>query len=178
MSKKKKADTRASAPKRKYGVTEMEMALLEYVRTDFAAYQAEKVTGIHHTSIKRAWDALSLEEKDRYRDRANVVRDAVEQRIIAEEIAVVGEVTAKLKEISDLALNELRDRLKDELRRFEMKDADLLNIATKCLALFDESMKDKTEENTTSATITNIYNILDNSIQEHLTLKTYDYDEE
>lgn len=177
MARKKKADTRAFAPKKRYGVTEMDMALLEYVRTDFAAYQAEKITGIHHTSIKRAWDNLSLEEKDRYRDRANVVRDAVEQQIISREVEVVSEVTAKLKEISDLALDELRYRLKDELRRFEMKDADLLNIATKCLTLVEDSMKDKDDENIPSATITNIYNILDNSIQEHLTLTTYDYDE-
>lgn len=156
----------------------MELALMEYVRAGFSTYQAQKLTGIHHTRIKRAWEGLSLEERDRYIDRAGIVKDAVEQHIISEEIAVVSELTGKLKEVGSLALAELKARLEDDLRRMDMKDADLITIATKCLTMFEKNISEVEGKEEQSATITNIYNILDNSIQENLQINAYNYDEE
>lgn len=156
----------------------LEFAIMEFVRCGFSTYQAEKLTGIHHTRIKRAWEGLSLEERDRYIERAGVVKDAVEQHIISQEIAVVSELTEKLKEVGNLALDELKARLEDELRRIEMKDADLIAIATKCLTLFEKNLADVENEDKPSATITNIYNILDNSIQENLQINSYNHDED
>lgn len=155
----------------------MELAIIEYVRAGFSTYQAQKLTGIHHTRIKRAWEALSLEERDRYIERAGVVKDAVEQHIISEEIAIVSELTDKLKEVGNLALDEIKARLQDEFRRTEMKDADLITIATKCLTLFDKNISEVEGKDEPSASVTNIYNILDNSIQENLQINSYNYED-
>lgn len=183
MAKKKKTKQDATAPRRKrtpkYTVVQMDMALMEFVRSGGSNYAAEKATGVHHTQIQRAWEGLTENERNEYRLRARDVCDAVTEQIFQKEVAIVSEVTAKLKEISDLALDELRDRLKDDARKWEMKDADLINIATKCLAIVDTNTKQKEEEDAKQPTsITNIFNILDNSIQENLQLNTFNYDDE
>ena len=164
--------------KSKYKQTQMDMALLEYVRCNFSTWEAEKVTEVHHTAIQRAWDALSEEERDSYRERAKTICDLVEENITHREVAVVSEVTEKLREIGDLALDEIRARLKDELRRMEIKDADLINIATKCIAIVDDNTRLKLEEKPDQNTsITKIYNIFENSIQENLQINSVKYED-
>ena len=91
---------------------------------------------------------------------------------------MVSELTGKLKEVGSLALAELKARLEDDLRRMDMKDADLITIATKCLTMFEKNISEVEGKEEQSATITNIYNILDNSIQENLQINAYNYDEE
>lgn len=161
----------------RYNVTQMDMALLEYVRSGGSSWEAEKITQVHHTAVQRAWDALSEEERNEYRNRAKDVYEAVTEQIFQKEVAVVSEITIKLKEISDLALDELRDRLKDELRRTEVKDADLITIATKCLALADNKTSNTEDNSHTNSSVVNIYNILDNSIQENLQLNVFKHEE-
>lgn len=177
MAKKK-----TSTPKKKrtprYTFTQMDIALLEYVRSGGSNWEAEKVSGVHHTAIQRAWEALTESERNEYRSRAKDVCEAVTEQIFQKEVAVVSEATQKLREVSDLALDELRERLKDEFRRTEIKDADLINIATKCLAMVENNTRVKEEGSTQPTSVTNIYNILDNSIQENLQLNTFSYDEE
>jgi hypothetical protein len=175
MGKKNKE---ATTKRKRTAPVEVELALIEYVRADYSTYQAEKLTGIHHTRIKRLWESLSLEEKDRYIERAGVVKDAVEQHIISEEIAVVSELTGNLKEVGNLALDELKARLQDDLRRMDMKDADLIAIATKCLTMFEKNISEVEDKEGPSASVTNIYNILDNSIQENLQINAYNYEKE
>lgn len=179
MAKKKKttSPTRKRTPK--YSVVQMDMALMEFVRSGGSNYTAEKITGVHHTQIQRAWDGLTEAERNEYRMRARDVCDAVTEEVFQREVAIVSEVTAKLKEIGDMALEELRERLKDDLRRMEIKDADLLNIATKCIAIVDENTRLKEENKPTeSASITKIYNIFDNSIQENLQINSYKHETE
>lgn len=177
MAKKKTTTTKKKRTPR-YTFTQMDIALLEYVRSGGSNWEAEKVSGVHHTAIQRAWEALTENERNEYRNRAKDVCEAVTEQIFQKEVAVVSEATEKLREVSDLALNELRERLKDELRRTEIKDADLINIATKCLAMVDNNTRAKEEVSTQPTSVTNIYNILDNSIQENLQLNTFSYDEE
>lgn len=177
MAKKKTTTTKKKRTPR-YTFTQMDIALLEYVRSGGSNWEAEKVSGVHHTAIQRAWEALTENERNEYRNRAKDVCEAVTEQIFQKEVAVVSEATEKLREVSDLALDELRERLKDELRRTEIKDADLINIATKCLAMVDNNTRAKDEVSTQPTSVTNIYNILDNSIQENLQLNTFSYDEE
>ena len=146
----------------------MDMALLEYVRCGGSAWQASKITTVHHRSIQRAWEKLTEEQKLEYRQRAEAVTDIVEDTIIAQEVAVISETTARLKEIGNLALEELKARLSDELRRYEMKDADLINIATKCLAMADENTRRDDSEKKVTLNVGQMFNLIDNSIQENL----------
>ena len=153
----------------------MDMALIEYVRCGYSAWQASKIANVHHRSIERAWNKLSEEERAVYIERANTVADIVEDTIIAQEVAVISETTTRLKKIGNLALDELEARLGDELRRFEMKDADLINIATKCLAMADENMRRNEEEKKVTVNVGQMFNLIDNSIQENLTQhRTYE----
>ena len=149
--------------------TLMDMALIEYVRCGYSAWQASKITNVHHQSIKRAWDKLSEEERAIYVQRADTVADIVENTIIAQEVAVISETTARLKKIGNLALDELESRLSDDLRRFDMKDADLINIATKCLTLADENTRRNEEEKKVTVNVGQMFNLIDNSIQDNLT---------
>ncbi len=176
MAKKKTSIAHRKRATR-YNVTQMDMALLEYVRSGGSSWEAEKITQVHHTAVQRAWDALSEEERNEYRNRAKDVHEAVTEQIFQKEVAVVSEITIKLKEISDLALDELRDRLKDELRRTEVKDADLITIATKCLALADNKTSNTDDNSHPNSSVVNIYNILDNSIQENLQLNVFKHEE-
>lgn len=178
MAKKKKTTTPTRKRTPKYSVVQMDLALLEFVRSGGSSYAAQKITGIHHTQIQRSWEALTETERNEYRARSRDVCDAVTEEVFQREVAIVSEVTAKLKEISDLALDEIRERLKDDLRRFEMKDADLLNIATKCLAIIESNTKQEEEEQSQQTSITTIFNVFDNSIQESLTQSTYNYESE
>lgn len=172
---KVKEQKKTLSTKRKRSVR-MDMALLELARTG-SSWEAEQITEVHHTTIQRAWDKLSEEERDIYYSRANTICDVVAQKITTEEVGVICEVTEKLREISNLALDEIRARLKDELRRVEMKDADLINIATKAIALVEENTRLKEDnKDKTPASVTTIFNIFDNAIQENLTLKSYDYE--
>ena len=175
IKEEKKPKSKSKVPK-----SQMDVALLEYVRSNFSTWQSEQVTGVHHTTIQRAWDNLSEAERQSYRERAQSICDIVEQEIVDKEIAtVVSEVTAKLKEIGDMALDELRERLKDDLRRMEIKDADLINIITKGIALVKENTQTKDEENAqANQKITQVFNILDQSIQEHLTISSMSYEEQ
>ena len=176
MAKKKEVATRKKRTPR-YTVTEMDMALLEFVRSGGSNWQAEKVSGVHHTAIQRAWEGLTEGERNEYRNRAKDVCEAVTEQIFQKEVAIVSEITAKLTEIGNLALDELRERLNDDLRRMDMKDADLINIATKCLALADENTKAKEEEQKSQpSSVTNIFNLFDNSIQENLQLNSYKHE--
>lgn len=147
----------------------MDMALIEYVRCGYSAWQASKIANVHHRSIERAWNKLSEQERAVYIERANTVADIVEDTIIAQEVAVISETTTRLKKIGNLALDELEARLGDELRRFEMKDADLINIATKCLAMADENTRRNEEEKKVTVNVGQMFNLIDNSIQENLT---------
>lgn len=147
----------------------MEMALIEYVRCGYSAWQASKIANVHHRSIERAWNKLSEQERAIYIERANTVADIVEDTIIAQEVAVISETTTRLKKIGNLALDELEARLGDELRRFEMKDADLINIATKCLTMADENTRRSEEEKKVTVNVGQMFNLIDNSIQENLT---------
>lgn len=178
MSKKTipKNSVSKAAKKRASKVT-MDMALMEYVRCGDSAWQASKLTAIHHTTIQRAWDRLSESERAVYRERAQMVTNAVEDAIIAQEVAVIGDITMKMQELGSLALDELRSRLTDDLRRMDMKDADLINIATKCLAMVKENTQSQEDKETAkSKSVTNIFNILDQSIQEHLTITSKEYE--
>lgn len=153
----------------------MDMALIEYVRCGYSAWQASKIANVHHRSIERAWNKLSEDERAVYIERANTVADIVEDTIIAQEVAVISETTARLKKIGNLALDELEARLGDELRRFEMKDADLINIATKCLAMADENTRRNEDEKKVTVNVGQMFNLIDNSIQENLTQhRTYE----
>lgn len=178
MSKKtmpKNPVTKAS--KNRASKVSMDMALIEYVRCGDSAWQASKITSIHHTTIQRAWDRLSESERAVYRERAQVVTNSVEDAIIAQEVAVIGDITMKMQEIGSLALDELRSRLANDLRRMDMKDADLINIATKCLAMVKENTQSQEDKETAkSKSVTNIFNILDQSIQEHLTITSKEYE--
>lgn len=147
----------------------MEMALIEYVRCGYSAWQASKIANVHHRSIERAWNKLSEDERAIYIERANTVADIVEDTIIAQEVAVISETTTRLKKIGNLALDELEARLGDELRRSEMKDADLINIATKCLAMADENTRRNEDEKKVTVNVGQMFNLIDNSIQENLT---------
>ena len=147
----------------------MEMALIEYVRCGYSAWQASKIANVHHRSIERAWNKLSEDDRAIYVERANTVADIVEDTIIAQEVAVISETTTRLKKIGNLALDELEARLGDELRRFEMKDADLINIATKCLTMADENTRRSEEEKKVTVNVGQMFNLIDNSIQENLT---------
>ena len=149
--------------------TLMEMALIEYVRCGYSAWQASKIANVHHRSIERTWNKLSEQERAIYIERANTVADIVEDTIIAQEVAVISETTTRLKKIGNLALDELEARLGDELRRFEMKDADLINIATKCLAMADENTRRNEDEKKVTVNVGQMFNLIDNSIQENLT---------
>ena len=149
--------------------TLMEMALIEYVRCGYSAWQASKIANVHHRSIERTWNKLSEQERAIYIERANTVADIVEDTIIAQEVAVISETTARLKKIGNLALDELESRLSDDLRRFEMKDADLINIATKCLTMADENTRRSEEEKKVTVNVGQMFNLIDNSIQENLT---------
>jgi hypothetical protein len=170
---KVKEQKKTLSSKRKRSV-KMDMALLEYARTG-SSWEAEQITDLHHTTIQRAWDKLSEEERDIYYGRANTICDVVAQKITNEEVEAICEVTEKLREISNLALDEIRARLTDDIRRMEMKDADLINIATKAIAIVDENTRTKEDDkSTTPASVTTIFNIFDNAIQENLTLKSYD----
>lgn len=156
----------------------IDVALLEYVRCGDSAWRASKIAGVSHTTIQRAWDKMSEEERAVYRERAAVITETVEDRIIAQEVKVVTEVTEKLQEVGNLALDELRSRLNDDLRRMEMKDADLINIATKCLGLAEDNLKTKEEQkNNVTMNVAQMFNILDNSIQEHLQKSSMIYEE-
>lgn len=147
----------------------MDMALIEYVRCGYSAWQASKIANVHHRSIERAWNKLSEQERAIYIERANTVADIVEDTIIAQEVAVISETTTRLKEIGNLALDELKSRLSDELRRYEMKDADLINIATKCLTMADENTRRSEGEKKVTVNVGQMFNLIDNSIQENLT---------
>ena len=165
------------AAKSRASKVSMDMALLEYARCGNSAWQASKITAIHHTTIQRAWDRLSADEQASYRERAMTITDAVEDIIISQEVAVISDVTLKLQELGNLALDELRSRLSDDLRRMDMKDADLINIATKCLAMVKENTQEQeSKESSKSKSITNIFNILDQSIQENLIVKSKEYE--
>lgn len=157
----------------------LDIALVEYVRCGYKPNTAEKVSGVHHNTIVKHWDKLSDAEKETYKARAATICEEVEKRVIDNEVAIISETTSKLKEIGTLALDELKARLGDEFRRTEMKDADLINIATKCLAMVDENTRLKEEEEKKKpSNITNVFNILDQSIQEHLHLKSLDYEKQ
>lgn len=149
--------------------TLMEMALIEYVRCGYSAWQASKIANVHHRSIERTWNKLSEQERAIYIERANTVADIVEDTIIAQEVAVISETTTRLKKIGNLALDELESRLSDDLRRFDMKDADLINIATKCLAMADENTRRNEEEKKVTVNVGQMFNLIDNSIQDNLT---------
>lgn len=178
MAKKftRQKDDGKAARKRGSNV-ELDMALLEYVRCGDSAWRASKITPLHHTTIQRAWNKLSAEEQARYRDRANTIIQRVEDTIISQEVAVISDVTAKLQEIGCLALTELQSRLTDDLRRMDMKDADLINIATKCLTMVKENTQSQEDKETAkNKSVTNIFNILDQSIQENLIIKSKEYE--
>ena len=117
----------------------MDMALIEYVRCGYSAWQASKIANVHHESIKRAWDKLSEEERAIYVQRADTVADIVENTIIAQEVAVISETT------------------------------DLINIATKCLTLADENTRRNEEEKKVTVNVGQMFNLIDNSIQDNLT---------
>lgn len=149
--------------------TQLEMALIEYARNGGSATKAERVAKIHHKTIQRAWDALTQAQKDDYTQRAQEICDCVEKKIFDAEVSAISEVASRLKEVSYLALDELTARLKDDLRRMEMKDADLIAIVTKSLTLLDEHTRmQKEQQEAMTPAITNIFNILDNSIQANI----------
>lgn len=185
MAKKKKASKDEDKPKRRkplsktrYGATQLDMALLEYVRSGYSTWEAEKVSEVHHTAIQRAWDALSEDERNAYRDRAQTIVDLVQENITSNEVSIITEYTSRLKDISDLAIAEIGERLKDPLRRTEIKDADLIAMVTKCLAIINENTQQIKEDNKPTERVTNIFNIMDNSIQENLTLTSMQYEKE
>lgn len=173
-----KIKEREVTSKRRVDRTTMDIALLEYVRCGESAWQASKITALHHTTIQRAWDRLSENDKIVYRERAGVIANAVEDAIISQEVAVITDVTSKLQEIGGLALNELRSRLNDDLRRMDMKDADLINIATKCLAMAEDNMRVKEEQKkNVTVNVAQMFNILDNSIQDNLQKSSMKYED-
>lgn len=182
MGRHKKHETKEASPKRmkkRYSNSELEVALVEFVRAGYSGWKVEKVTGIHHTTIQRAWDNLSLGDKQIIRERAGLITDAVSEAIISAEVDAIKALTIKLKDVSDLALDEIEARLKDPLRRMEIKDADLINIATKGMALVKENTQTKEDEMAQSnKKVTQIFNILDQSIQEHLTILSMKYENE
>lgn len=180
MGRHKKQETKEASPKRmkkRYSNSELEVALVEFVRAGYSSWKVEKVTGIHHTTIQRAWENLSLGDKQIIRERAGLITDTVSEAIISAEVDAIKALTIKLKDVSDLALDEIEARLKDPLRRMEIKDADLINIATKCLAMVKENTQSQEDKETAkSKSVTNIFNILDQSIQEHLTITSKEYE--
>jgi hypothetical protein len=178
MNKIKEKPKKKYKPREKtlYKRTQMDMALLEYVRSGFSGWAAEKLTEVHHTAVQRAWEALSEAERDEYRERATTICESVEDRLTSEEITILAEYTAKLKDISNLALDELEERLRDPLRKTEIKDADLLNIAHKFISLVNENTSPKKEDK--PQTINNMFNFFEDSIQENLNINSHNYENE
>ena len=178
MNKIKEKPKKKYKPREKtlYKRTQMDMALLEYVRSGYSGWEAEKITEVHHTAVQRAWEALSEAERDEYRARATTICESVEDRLTSEQITILAEYTAKLKDISNLALDELEERLRDPLRKTEIKDADLMNIAHKFISLVNENTSSKMEEK--PQTINNMSNFFENSIQQNLNINSHNYENE
>jgi hypothetical protein len=156
----------------------LDIALVEFVRLDYNSSQAERLTGVGHSLILREWQRLSDEEKKNYVERANSISDVVTQKLTDTHLTLVEEVCTKLKGIYDLALDEIHERLNDPFKRSEIKDADLLNIATKFIGIVQTQTTPKVEEkNVNTQVIIEQFNLLDNSIQEHLTKKSMTYED-
>jgi hypothetical protein len=177
MAKKKETTGKRVYKRRRPIAADVEMALVEYIRHGFNSREAERATGIHHTRILRAWNSLTQEQQEEYRQRAIDIVDILNDKIMEAESTAIAEISLRLGDISKLALDEIEVRLKDPIRRTEMKDADLINIATKCITIVNDNMR-LPADNKPPERVTNIFNILDQSIQEHLTVKSIRHGEE
>lgn len=186
MAKKNKGSTKASSSSKgtmtmwtRYSRPQMDTALLEYVRNNYSASASQRITGVEFHAISRAWEALSEEERQDYRERAQNIADSVQEAITEKEISVITEITQKAKTISDLALEEIEERLRNPLKKIEIKDSDLIAIASKCISIVTENTRlQEAEDTQASQKTTNIFNILDQSIQENLTISSMKYEDE
>lgn len=147
--------------------TRLDMALVEYVRAGYNSSAASNLTGVHHSTILRKWRNMDEIEQNSYIERANSISEAVEDIVVTTHSEVVADITTKLRETSDMAVDELRERLQNPFRRAEIKDADLVAIVTKCLTLINEQMGIDETNKVTNNNLA-IFNIFDQSIQDDL----------
>jgi hypothetical protein len=134
--------------------------------------------GVHHSYVTRLWEKLSEEEKHAFRLKAEDVRDIAAEKIIAEQADAITTITEELIDLTKLSLAEYARRLRSPVLKTEIKDKDLIQFIAKTMDIVQRATTASRAEEEKNGNTTNIFNILDQSIQDNIQINTYDYDEE
>lgn len=138
-----------------------------------------KKYGVHHTYVTRLWEKLSEEEKHAFRLKAEDVRDIATERIVAEQADAITTITEELVNLTQLSLAEYARRLRSPVLKTEIKDKDLIQFVAKAMDIMQKATaQSKAEEIEDKSGVTNIFNILDQSIQENIQIKSFKYDDD
>lgn len=154
------------------------MMLVEFARIGRPHIVAKKY-GLHHSYVQRLWDALSDDEKEMYRCQANNVVDFVTDRMVQEQSDTIHAINERLLKLTMRSLDEYEERITSKLLSKEIKDSDLISFMSKAMAIIQASIKEPPkEENEQPQTIMQVFNILDQSIQQNINQQSFTYEDE
>lgn len=153
------------------------MLLTEYARNPRPAVIA-KHYGVHHSYPKRLWESLSPEEQDAYRLKSDDIRDIASERIISEQSSAITQITEELIDLTKLSIAEYGRRLKSNILREDIKATELISFIAKAMSVVQDSSKSVAEsEKEKGSSLTQTFNIFDQSIQQNIQNNLYDYED-
>lgn len=155
------------------------MMLVEFARVGRPHIVGKKY-GVHHSYVQRLWDALSDDEREMYRCQANNVVDFATERLVQEQSDAIHTINERLLNLTMRSLDEYESRISDKLLSKEIRDSDLISFMAKAMSIIQNSTKqpakDEDDDNK-HQNISQVFNILDQSIQTNISQKSIEYDE-
>lgn len=162
----------------KYDPARDAMMLIEYARCRRPAVVAKQY-GVHHSYVQRLWQALTEEEKRAYEMKADDVRDIAAEKIVAIQADAITEITNEITDLAMLSLREYGRRLRDEQLKRAIKDKDLISFISKSVAIINGNTKDEdNDDDDKKKPLSQVFNMFEQSMMEHLTITEYEYENE
>lgn len=154
------------------------MMLVEFARVGRPAVVAKKYN-VHHSYLQRMWDGLTDDEREMYRCQANNVVDFATERLVQEQSDAIHTINERLLTLTMRSLDEYEERISDKLLSKEIRDSDLISFMAKAMAIIQASTKEPPkEEDAKTQSINQVFNILDQSIQNNINQKSMTYENE
>lgn len=110
MTRKKDENAKFNATQKQ---TQRELILMRYAQThNFNA--TAKEFGVYPMNVKRLWDALTVEERERYTGKGRKMQEKLIEKIVQQDADLLQALHGKFKDALGKACDELNDRLSPE----------------------------------------------------------------
>lgn len=169
-------DIMGRKPKVKYDPVRDTMILIEYARNPKPSAIARQYN-VHHSYVTRLWESLSEDARKGYAMKAEDVQDIAAEQIVAEQSDAITRINKRLIELVTISIEEYGKRITG-YQKVDVKNQDIIAFMRAAMQVVQGATKTKSDDaEQKEQPISQMFQLIDNSVQQNIQLNQYDYDE-